>query len=220
MNNNIDVYKYNINNNKLIISIFFIILFHFSGLIGIQSSYREWFLSFTTLNLLLCTGLLFWNQENIQKKSILSFIVIFILGLIIEIIGVKTGQVFGVYKYGNTFGYKFMDVPFIIGLNWVSLCFSAVMLLKSLKINLILKSALTAFIPLSIDYFIEQVCEKLDFWYWENSVIPIQNFVSWYIFSFIFSIVFELTTQNSINKFSPYFLFVQLLFFVILSYSL
>jgi putative membrane protein len=207
-------------NNKLSISIFLISLFHFSGLIGIQSSYKDWFLNYTPLNLILSTVLLFWNQENINKKSIIAFGFVFLLGLVIEIIGVKTGIIFGSYVYGETFGYKFMNVPVIIGLNWASLSFASTMLFKSTSLNLLQKALISSLIPISIDFFIEKLCHKLDFWYWKDNVIPIQNFISWYLFSFLFSLILLKNNTNSTNRFAKYFLSIQFLFFILLNISL
>lgn len=209
--------SFSLNDNKINISVFLICLFHFCGLIGIQTQYREWFLSYTPLNLILSTGLLLWNQENLNRKTIISFLFIFILGLTVEIIGVKTGQVFGYYKYGDTFGLKFMEVPFVIGINWAALCFASVMVINKYKMPIIQKALMCALLPVFIDFFIEQLCEKLNFWYWQDSNIPIQNFISWYVFSFLFSLILIPVTKNSVNKFAPYFLAVQLLFFVLLN---
>ena len=41
-----------------------------------------------------------------------------LIGFIFEIIGVKTGLIFGHYKYCNGLGTKVFDVPLIISLNW------------------------------------------------------------------------------------------------------
>jgi putative membrane protein len=37
----------------------------------------------------------------------------------LEVVGVKTGLIFGEYKYGSTLGIKLFEVPLIIGFNWV-----------------------------------------------------------------------------------------------------
>ena len=208
-------------NNKMIISVMLLSLVHFSGLLGIQSHYRDWFLGFTPLNLILSTALLFWNQEKLNKKIIIAFITILLTGLTIEIIGVKTGMVFGYYKYGDTFGFKFMDVPVVIGMNWAALCFaSACFINKYYKISNLKKALICSIIPVSIDFFIEQLCEKLDFWYWQNSQIPLQNFISWYLFTFIFTMILIPLLKGSTNKLAPYFLFIQFIFFVFLNITI
>lgn len=206
--------------NKVTISVMLMGLFHFCGLIGIQSQYRDWFLDFTPLNLLISTFLLFWNQEKINKNIVLSFMLVFALGLTIEIIGVKTGMIFGTYKYGETFGFRFMEVPVVIGMNWAALCFASSSLANRIEMSTVKKALLLSLIPVSIDYFIEQLCEKLNFWYWQDSHVPIQNFISWYIFTFIFSLILIPLFKNNRNKFAPYFLFIQFIFFVFLNITM
>ncbi len=126
-------------------------------------------------------------------------------------------MVFGYYKYGDTFGFKFMDVPLVIGMNWASLCFASACFISKYKLSNVKKALLCSFIPVSIDFFIEQLCEKLNFWYWQNSQIPIQNFISWYIFTFLFTLILIPLLKDSNNKLAPYYLLIQLVFFVFLN---
>jgi putative membrane protein len=55
-----------------------------------------------------------------------------------------------------------------------------------LKINEILGAFFAAFFMVLLDFFIEPIAPKLDFWYWENSAIPIQNYTAWFFFGFAF----------------------------------
>ena len=45
------------------------------------------------------------------------------MGFFVELLGVKTGLIFGNYHYGATFGAKWQDVPYLIGLNWAAMVF-------------------------------------------------------------------------------------------------
>lgn len=38
--------------------------------------------------------------------------------MIVELIGVNTGLLFGTYQYGENLGIKVFGVPFLIGINW------------------------------------------------------------------------------------------------------
>ncbi|MBC3540445.1 carotenoid biosynthesis protein [Rufibacter sediminis] len=203
--------------NKLQLSVGIICLFHVCGLIGFYTSYREWFLSNTPLNLVLATGLLLWNQQGLTLKLVLGVVAVFLVGLTAEIIGVATGKVFGGYHYGDAFGFKFMEVPLVIGMNWAALCFAAVAVVNQWAKPFLAKAAIAAAIPVSIDFLIEQVCEKFDFWYWDGHTPPLQNYLAWYVFSFLFAVVLIPLLKNSRNLFAPYFLLVQFVFFLLLN---
>jgi bisanhydrobacterioruberin hydratase len=197
-------------------SILSILIVHIAGLIGISSIYKDWFLNFTPLTLVFSTYLLFLNFKKVDFRIILSFSTIFLLGFFIEAIGVKTGIIFGNYHYGDVLGYKIFEVPLTIGMNWAALCLSAYIITFLLPFNFIFKTSIAALIPILIDFFIEKVCNKLDFWYWENDIVPLQNYIAWYIFSWIFIALFSVFIKDVENKFAKYFLGVQFFFFFFL----
>ena len=100
-------------------------LFHISGIIAIVATpFRDVFLSLTPLNLLISAVLLFIFHEKYSKIHVLSFVIIAILGYIFEVIGVNTGKIFGVYTYGPVLGWKLLETPLIIGVNWIILTYS------------------------------------------------------------------------------------------------
>jgi putative membrane protein len=49
-----------------------------------------------------------------------------VAGFFIEAIGVNTGLIFGNYVYKTTLGWKFLETPLIIGVNWILLTCSVV----------------------------------------------------------------------------------------------
>jgi uncharacterized membrane protein len=46
---------------------------------------------------------------------------------------------------------------------------------------------MAALLMVALDVLIEPVAVALDFWQWENAVIPIQNFVMWFANGFYYS---------------------------------
>ena len=104
-------------------SIFLIWLFHFSGVVGIGFSNKDLFVSFTPINLLISFFLLFSNQLQIDKKSLRTAVIIFLIGMIAEILGVNYGFIFGDYIYLDNLGMKIMGVPIMIGIQWVILTY-------------------------------------------------------------------------------------------------
>ena len=112
-----------LSNNKefLRMSIFFLWLINISGFFGITSDQNEFFLATTPYVLSLTLLLLILNHDLSNKKSKIGLMLIFLFGLIVEILGVNYGLFFGEYSYGANLGPKIYEVPYVIGFNWVLL---------------------------------------------------------------------------------------------------
>ncbi|MDG2208732.1 MAG: carotenoid biosynthesis protein, partial [Flavobacteriales bacterium] len=96
------------------------VVLHAVGVAGIVSEYGPLFLSLTALNLLVNAGLVMhmdWGDRH------WNWIIAAAGGLVVEIIGVQTGWLFGNYQYGIALGLQVAGVPVILGvLWWISLC--------------------------------------------------------------------------------------------------
>ena len=112
-----------LSNNKefLRMSIFFLWLINISGFFGMLSDQNEFFLSTTPYVLSLTLLLLILNHDLSDKKSKIGLMLIFLFGLIVELLGVNYGLFFGDYSYGDNLGSKIYGVPYVIGFNWVLL---------------------------------------------------------------------------------------------------
>ena len=104
------------SNNLTIYSAFTIWIFQLFGAIGILFWDRQWFIQATPFCLLLYFLLLIINSNS---KNVFYLLIVFIWGMLAEIIGVNTGLIFGSYNYGDSLGIKVMDVPILIGINWI-----------------------------------------------------------------------------------------------------
>lgn len=204
------------------LSIIFIIVFHIVGLLGfLFSEYQDFFLSFVPFHLLLMAGILVANQKEFNKPFYLGMLTVIIAGFVVEVVGVATGAIFGNYTYGQTLGYKLAEVPLIIGINWFVLVFSiGAVLKKYFKHQRNLKSLIGAAVLVFIDFLIEPVAIKYDYWSWTDSFVPLQNYIAWFIVSFILlRIYFELEFRKT-NKVAATLLICQILFFAILNLTI
>jgi len=189
-------------------------LFHISGIIAIIATpFKYVFLSLTPLNLLISSVLLFIFHEKYSKIQVLSFVIIAILGYIFEVIGVNTGKIFGVYCYGPVLGWKLLETPLIIGVNWIILTYSITYSWSNFIENKWLLAILSAVSLVLLDVIIEPVAVIYNFWRWENDIIPIQNYVAWGIIAFLFCLTLAFLKKKSTNKFTPYFIGTQVIFF-------
>ena len=205
-----------LSNNKefLRLSIFFLWLINISGFFGITSDQNEFFLSTTPYVLSLTLLLLILNHDLSYKKSKTGLILIFLFGLIVEILGVNYGLFFGEYSYGANLGPKIYEVPYVIGFNWVLLIIATGSVSdKLIKGKEIYKILFASFLMVLIDLFIEKSAPKLDFWEFVISPVPFSNYLWWFIFSLCFQYIFFKTVKTKEYNLSSNILVIQFLFF-------
>lgn len=195
------------------IPITILIIFHLVGLIGFLY-FPETFKKLSPVNLLLSAVLILFTSKQTHIKFYGSMIAIAFLGFFIEVIGVKTGFIFGSYHYGEAMGIKILAVPLLIGLNWSILVYSTSQFCK-FKSD-ILNAIFGAFLMTFLDYFIEQSASKFDFWHWKNNHIPAQNYIAWFLISFVLNLIFQKTIAQPENKTAKAFYLTELAFFSIL----
>ena len=209
-----------LSNNKefLQLSIFFLWLINFSGVFGILSDQNEFFLSTTPYVLSFTLLLLILNHDLSDKKSKIGLMLIFLFGLIVEILGVNYDLFLGEYSYGANLGPKIHEVPFVIGLNWVLLIIATGSVSdKLIKGKEIFKILFASFLMVLIDLLIEQSAPKLDYWEFTQSPVPLSNYIWWFIFSLCFQYIFFKTVKTKEYNLSSNILVIQFLFFGMLA---
>lgn len=209
------------------------VFFHLVGLVGILFFNNKFFVQATPFNLLLSAALLIWTQ-NAKNYAFLGFLLItFLTGFLAEVVGVNTGVLFGDYVYGNVLGYKWLQAPLLIGLNWIIVIYCCGIsthtfmkvinkvaqdtkqppaILKSLSV--IMDGATLA---VAFDWLMEPVAVKLGFWAWKgNGDIPLYNYFCWFLISVLLLTAFHFLRFNKQNKFAVNLLLIQAMFFLIL----
>jgi putative membrane protein len=198
------------------ITIGILILFHVIGT-GIMIFYPEG-AKLSYLNLLLAGFLLFLSEKNYIKTT-LTLLIILIGGFAVEYIGVHTGLLFGNYDYGANLGPKVGEIPLVIGVNWFCIVLASCSLLYRVNVNIILKAILAGILCTILDFLIEPVAIKLDFWDWDSGVIPTWNYICWFGFASFFSFVYFKFGKTK-NKPAQSLYFIWVLFFSILNFVL
>lgn len=198
-----------------------IVLFYSVGLLGfLFQPAVPLFKQLVPFHLLLMTGLLIASQP-LPNRSFWAFLAVtYVAGFLIELAGTQTGLVFGSYAYGGTLGYKIFDTPLMIGVNWILVIYSVGMTLSQLKVrNVYAFLFMGASSVTLLDYLIEPVAMKYDYWNWAGGVIPLQNYVVWFFFSALLLLGFYKATFPKSNKSAMTLFLVQFLFFLILYIS-
>jgi len=193
-------------------------LLHLCGVIGLSSSFSDWFIALTPLNLVFSALLLLGNglrAGNVNPRLVAS---IALAGFLIEIAGVHTGLIFGNYQYGQTLGAKIGEVPLLIGVNWMILTYATVSAVILLNVPNWIKSILGASILVAMDYLIEPVAIRFDMWNWQGNEVPAENYIAWFLISFLMLQAYFLFSSPKFNKLAFAFLLIQFLFFGILNF--
>jgi putative membrane protein len=169
--------------------------------------------SLTYVNMSLCATVLFIAQD---QRKVLPLIIIALGGFAIEWVGVHTGVLFGEYDYGASLGYKALGIPIVIGLNWYCVVLSSVSISNYLTVNKVVKAVIAALLCTFLDFLIEPIAIRYDFWSWGGNEIPIYNYVCWFGFSFIFALLY-LRYSAKPNKTATALFFIWLVFFTLLN---
>lgn len=201
-------------SNKVLTSI--LIFFLSVGLIGFFTPYEAWFKSLSFQNLLLTFVLVSISFQSILKQYILSLFIIFSIGFLCEVIGVNKGWIFGNYSYTENLGFSILKVPIIIGINWAILTMGAWQIVRKINVNNYIKIVLGALLMVVFDFIMEPVAIQLDFWYWENNVIPLFNYFSWFAISLV-TMYFCSKKLNKNKGIVKQVFIAQLVFFLILN---
>ncbi len=146
-------------------------------------------------------------------------LITYLITFSIEAIGVATGAVFGEYSYGSTLGLMVLEVPIVIGFNWVLVVVGAVMVAKKISGNIFFASIIGGGLSTLFDFFLEPVAIKLDYWDWSGGSIPVQNYVAWFVIATVFSYSFLKMKLKCRSDLAIHYLFVQALFFISLQIS-
>jgi putative membrane protein len=191
-----------------------LVIFHVIGL-ALFMFFPD-FVKLSYMNIGLC-GLLVFLDRAVTAKGLIAALIVIAGGFTLELIGVHTGLLFGEYAYGSALGPKFMEIPLIIGVNWLAIVLASIGVIGSLKLKPGLAAVIAGSLSTAMDYLIEPVAIRFDFWSWTGTVIPVWNYICWFIFCTIFAYLC-LKWWGSSNKTGAGLYVIWLIFFGILNF--
>jgi len=191
-----------------------LVIFHVIGFVLFTQSDSA--SDLTWLNLMLCGTLVFLAESNL-KKAALVFSIIAVGGFLIELIGTKTGFLFGEYAYGEVLGWKLFGVSLIIGVNWFTIVLAASNVARLVKAPIVIQALLAGLFCVVLDFAIEPVAIKYGFWKWLGGEIPIFNYITWFGFAVLFAYIY-VKNSRVVNKTAIWLFGIWLLFFIALNF--
>lgn len=205
--------KINISNQTLAISALSIL--YFVGIMGITLPIHPDFVLLTPINLLISLGIMLAFHNTWNRTIIYFLIIAYLVGFGAELFGVQTGLLFGDYQYGRVLGPKVWGTPLMIGVNWVILAYASGVIANALLPyqHWLLRAILAAFLMVGLDVLIEPVAMRLGFWSWANNMVPLRNYIGWFLVALPLLCIFTSTQPDAKNKVAVVLFILQVVFF-------
>ena len=138
-------------------------------------------MSNTPITLLITFVLLLWKREIFKDiKLLIAVLVAMILGFVSEGLGVNYNLIFGTYEYGENLGTKVWGVPLTIAVNWAILTICTAAIMKRVFSSKVLSAIMGAISMVVLDFILEPVAPRFDFWEFEGGMPGAQNYVGWF----------------------------------------
>ena len=192
------------------------------GIVGILLPIHEDFILLTPFNLLVSLALVLWMHPRWDGHTLAFLFIAYFVGFGAELFGVQTGILFGEYTYGEVLGPRIWGTPLMIGVNWVMLGYSAGVIANHLmgQAHWLLRGLFAALLMVALDVLIEPVAIRYGFWSWEGDVVPLRNYLGWFLVAFPLQSLFSFWLAAVRNKVAIALFILQVLFFLILGISL
>ncbi|TWR25057.1 carotenoid biosynthesis protein [Mucilaginibacter achroorhodeus] len=201
------------------VAIIVIVLFHVVGLVGFAiPAFQPLFKQLVPYHLLLMLVVIVLSHKWLDGKFLFFVLLIAALGFTAEWVGVHKHWLFGDYNYGKTLGFKLLDIPLLIGVNWFLLIYSAGVAMQHSRLrNPLVRIIIGAALLVLLDVLIEPVAIKFDYWSWETATIPLKNYGCWFGVSVLLLSLFESFGFKKQNFAALVLLITQFLFFGLLN---
>lgn len=197
-----------------------LVIYYSVGLIGLSlPKTREFFSGLVPFSLLLSSFVLLYFHNRWTRPAIVIFVLVYLAGYLVEMAGVMTGSIFGVYLYGPALGPALFGTPLLIGLNWFILAYCAFHIFKGSR-SVWLHALLGALLMVMFDFMLEPVATHLYWWLWVYGTIPLQNFIAWFIVSYLMLLLLYHAEMEEKNPIAQFLFIVQFLFFMALNITL
>lgn len=206
-----------IKDREKLASTLLLILFPFGFIFHNISFTRGYVMAMTDIFLLATNSLVFyflWRKSG-SVPLILWSLIAFTLTFLAEYLGVETGKVFGDYHYGSTMSLQLGNVPVVIAFNWIILILATYSISIKLIGNPWIAPLISSLLIVIFDFIMEPVAMYLDYWQWDNNTIPLQNYIAWFIISFVFAYALSFLRINPDARILRYYFFIQLGFFLL-----
>lgn len=188
------------------------------GILGhLTESFYQLMIQLTPYTLLLMGSfVLYFSYSKGNSSLLLWCLITYIVTFFLEALGVATGLVFGNYNYGDVLGLQFLNVPLIIGFNWVMVILGAIKISEKLNIKKPYNYFSVAALAVLFDIILEPVAITLNYWQWENIMVPFHNYAAWFIISLAAVYFYSFIKAKNESTLAIHYFIAQSLFFIVI----
>jgi putative membrane protein len=145
------------------------------------------------------------------------YVLVAVAGFAVELIGVRTGAIFGVYEYGENLGPKLTTVPLMIAVNWWITTICSYALADKLSENNYIQAVFGAALMTGLDALIEPLAPALGFWSFAGGLAPIRNYIGWFVIGFMLQLTGRTLQVPASNPLASTVYFLQIALFIVLN---
>ena len=125
-----------------------------------------------------------------QSRLVLWFLLVVVLSFSVEWLGVKTGLIFGEYDYGDTLQPLIFGIPLAIGFAWAGMILASVAVVQRFHPGISGRgdgyfAFWVSLVMVLFDMAMEPAAIRLTYWTWAGGEVPLQNYLGWFVTSFI-----------------------------------
>jgi len=183
-------------------------------MVGLYSGLSLWAISMIPVYFLLNAAVLLLYEKYIFSSLWIYLTVTVIFIFIIEALNANIKFPFGSFQFGDTLGPRLFDVPLILPVFWLTLIYSCIHFLKTIRFGNEMRSLLGATFLTLTDFFLEMVAVKFNFWKWDANIVSWGNYISWFIVSYLFIYLFFRFRFRTYNPLGV-IVFIVLLVFIL-----
>ena len=173
------------------------------------------FKQLTGITLLLSAMLMFWFHQSWSVKQIFVLLGVALIGFGAELLGVNYGLLFGHYNYGASMGPQWKGTPLLIGLNWLVLAYGIYAFFPRMRLAWHFPLWASALMVV-FDLVMEPVAVHIGLWGWQGNLIPLKNYLDWYLVSLLIFYFLRFSRIPVRNQLAAFLWGVQFFFFVLL----
>ncbi len=194
-----------------------LVIIYVAGIIGlIVPQTRPLVQKLIGVTLFLTFFILFCYHKKWTKEFIFSAILVALIGFLIDVLGVKTGYIFGYYQYGPTLGYSFWDTPLLMMVYWLTIIYITRQIAEMIAGDAFVTSILAGLLIVLLDYFAEPFAIRYSLWKWNMGEASLHNYIGVFICGIIIQYIFRMAIKYPPNKLALPVYLIQLGFFMVL----
>ncbi len=195
----------------------FIFIFYIVGILGMGIPYtRPVFIRLIPLQFLVNLVILWLGDRTANPRLFLVSAIAFITGYLVEVAGVNTGTLFGLYAYGSNMGPELFNTPLVIGISWLVMIYMTVTIAQQFTMHPVYRTVLAAVLMTVFDFLLEPVAMWLNMWHWHGGNVPLMNYIMWFLVSLLLASLFPILRIRIRNRVAPILFAVLVAFFLIL----